>query len=507
MKEKKNIDRLFQEQLKDFEALPDPQIWSNIARELQKDKKKRNIIPIWFRYSGIAAALLLGLALYHNHSNSTLENNKNEVVANDNAIEKTDTVEKTDALDNTTNSIEKEHLAPIKKENKKGLLFTNKRQQRVVTNLKKNKKDEEYNTNIRPEKNNKNKNNSQKDSKIYLSKNNTPLDENVNTNHAEKLVANETITTSKKSDKDLIKNMHHQGKSLATVSKNEGKSTQVDNKKEIENGIKITIEDKSENNIEKPNELDEILKKKTSKESKLANADSKKWEVTPNVAPIYLNANSGGSPIDNDLSNNSKTGENSMSYGIGINYALNSKIAVRTGVNKVVLGYNTNDVYYTAGFATNAMANIKQNPNESIELKSSDSYNSLTLTEKEIQQTNLGNINQIMGYYELPLEVSYTVVNKKIGVNLIGGFSTLFLNENKISLVSPQTNTTLGEATNLNKIHISTNIGVGFKYKIMKSFQLNFEPMLKYQLNTFSKDDNNFQPLFIGLYSGISYQF
>ena len=33
MKEKKNIDRLFQEQLRDFEATPDNQVWLNIEAE------------------------------------------------------------------------------------------------------------------------------------------------------------------------------------------------------------------------------------------------------------------------------------------------------------------------------------------------------------------------------------------------------------------------------------------------------------------------------------------
>ena len=61
MKEKKNIDRLFQEQFKDFEAVPNPQLWLNIEAELKKDKKKRRLLPFWFRYSGIAAAFFLGM--------------------------------------------------------------------------------------------------------------------------------------------------------------------------------------------------------------------------------------------------------------------------------------------------------------------------------------------------------------------------------------------------------------------------------------------------------------
>ena len=60
MKEKKNIDRLFQEQFRGFEETPDNQVWLNIEAELKKDKK-RKVIPLWLKCSGIAAAFLLGL--------------------------------------------------------------------------------------------------------------------------------------------------------------------------------------------------------------------------------------------------------------------------------------------------------------------------------------------------------------------------------------------------------------------------------------------------------------
>ena len=63
MSEEKNIDRLFQEKLKDFEVTPRDTVWENIAAQVQPKKKKRRIIPLWLRISGVAASLLLMLAL------------------------------------------------------------------------------------------------------------------------------------------------------------------------------------------------------------------------------------------------------------------------------------------------------------------------------------------------------------------------------------------------------------------------------------------------------------
>ena len=58
MNEHKNIERLFQEKFKDFEAIPHENVWDNIQVELNK-KEKRRIIPFWWKLSGIAAALLM----------------------------------------------------------------------------------------------------------------------------------------------------------------------------------------------------------------------------------------------------------------------------------------------------------------------------------------------------------------------------------------------------------------------------------------------------------------
>jgi hypothetical protein len=157
--------------------------------------------------------------------------------------------------------------------------------------------------------------------------------------------------------------------------------------------------------------------------------------------------------------------------------------------------------------ANNNLVNINYSSNALIEIKNQSAMSGLISFEKDLQKTNTGAINQKMGYYEVPLEVSYAVLDKKFGINVIGGVSTLFLSQNKISLVSSETNVKLGEAKNLNQVHFSTNVGLGFKYQIIKSFQINVEPMVKYQLNTFSNNSGDFKPLFIGLYSGISYSF
>ena len=118
-----------------------------------------------------------------------------------------------------------------------------------------------------------------------------------------------------------------------------------------------------------------------------------------------------------------------------------------------------------------------------------------------------GSLNQEIGFVEVPVELSYKLLDKKFGIEVIGGLSTLFLSENKVSLVSNGQEMNIGSANNLNNIHFSSNVGLGFKYSFWKNFNANFQPMFKYQINTFSENSGNFKPYFIGLYSGISFSF
>jgi hypothetical protein len=112
-----------------------------------------------------------------------------------------------------------------------------------------------------------------------------------------------------------------------------------------------------------------------------------------------------------------------------------------------------------------------------------------------------------MSYIEVPFEASYKILSKKFGIDLIGGMSTLFLNDNDVFLKTPGFTMKIGEANNLNKVHFSTNIGLGLKYSFLKRFDARVEPLFKYQINTYSSGAGDFKPYVFGVYSGISYHF
>jgi hypothetical protein len=260
--------------------------------------------------------------------------------------------------------------------------------------------------------------------------------------------------------------------------------------------------------------LEELLNKKEDKLKQESKGN--RWQLTSNVAPIFLGSASNGSPIDSTLVNNSKSYNTGVGFGIGVSYAISKKLTVRTGLNKFNMSYNTNDIVYFAGLDSRSLKHIDATASASrIQIEDDvlatanavPSENGLLPFENSFVHKNKGYINQEMGYLEMPIEMTYALLDKKFGIRIIGGFSTLLLQDNAVNVVSDNRSTFLGEADNLNNIHFSTNFGIGLKYAFLKSFEFNVEPTFKYQLNTFSSDAGNFKPYVFGIYSGISYRF
>ena len=62
MKQKKNIDQLFNERFANHQADPPSHVWDKVQARLEKDKKDR-VIAIWWRTAGVAASLALIISL------------------------------------------------------------------------------------------------------------------------------------------------------------------------------------------------------------------------------------------------------------------------------------------------------------------------------------------------------------------------------------------------------------------------------------------------------------
>jgi hypothetical protein len=117
-------------------------------------------------------------------------------------------------------------------------------------------------------------------------------------------------------------------------------------------------------------------------------------------------------------------------------------------------------------------------------------------------------MRQSFSYLELPVSLKYKVIDKIIGINVIGGISYNLLVNNSAYTVVEGSKYLIGETEGLNPVSVSSSLGMGMEYKVSENFSLNLEPTFRYYLNPFNSTvSSGIHPYSFGLFSGLSYKF
>lgn len=510
---KKNLDKLFQEKLSNFSEVPDQKVWQAIDASLDKKKKSRKVIPIWWKFGGVAAVLAIALYIINPFEdpaaiNPTItgiesQEDKNNSNTEEHKVkgdfEKSDTeivdVEKQD-------SFEEDIIPQVETSNTTDKNTTNN--QEKVGNFKSSVDKAEIQI----------ANNEATDQKQKL-ENTRKTNASIETNSILKNNEDAVVTVP-----DIMKSKNSIEKKTMGKTVSEGSVKPNNLTLEQEAGIALVEENETlakEIDDVKKSIFDEIIEQE--KET-VADHKGGKWSAGASVAPVYFDAIGEGSPVHSIFVPNSKSGDLNLSYGLSVSYEISTKLKIRSGVHRVDYGYSTNDVEFSSSIESSSIGQIA-NVNYSATAKNIvvasnamenglDAMENVAPVAQDISGQGLsqnGIMTQQFGYLEVPVELEYALVDKKFGVNLIGGISSLFLVDNSISLSSGELVTGMGEANNVNDINFSTNVGIGLNYKFTSKVQLNVEPVFKYQLNTFSQTDGTFQPFTVGVYSGISFEF
>ena len=508
MSDNKNIDRLFQEKFKDFEVAPNAAVWERISESLpNQPKKKRRVIALWWQIGGIAAALVLlftvGFTVF-----STDENlNSNAPVVNSNTTEEDNTATGLRKAPET-NIADTNKDAQTKKEStktetntiSKALITPNKQEENTVVNnavIKKSKTLQKRSTTNSTIKN-------ERTSKVAAIQSEEKRKTTLKTNTDS---SNKTTIASESHMKSAIQN---------TL---DNKTTIANNSSNINSAAENTSNKESSQNTKNSN-IEDTTKATSTKESLIETIDEdekedkqNRWSIAPNVAPVYFSSLGQGSSIDQQFNENAKSSDVNMSYGITGTYAVSKKLRIRAGINRVDLSQTTSDVFAFTGAETASrgidaqFSNISfSNGVQTVSLMSSKMLDRSSAP--ELFNTKIaGNVDQRFGFIEVPLELEYRLVDKKFGVNVIGGFSTFFLNENELYADIDGVSTLIGDANNVNGTSFSANFGLGLDYSLSKQWNINLEPTFKYQINTFNNTSGDFRPFFIGVYTGLSFKF
>ncbi|GGK39798.1 MULTISPECIES: outer membrane beta-barrel protein [Flavobacteriaceae] len=403
MRDYKNIDRIFQEKLKDLEVFPPNQSWNSIQKQLAPVSQKKRL-PIWLKFASIAALFMLFFSIGTIYFIPESEFSRNFLK---------DKNEKT-VIDQRDN-------APITNSNNKTTDKKITAQSKATTNI---------------------------DSES----------------------TSEIAVLSNTSENELNKNLN---------TKNNKNSILVD-------ALNLPLSNANEEKV------------------KTTQSSSGRITVATIFAPIYISSLGDGSGIDSQFKDNPASGNSSYSYGVKFAYKLNNKFSVQSGVNLINLGYTTNNIYVTPGVSVVEFSNLSTNPTN---VGKPQQFATSKLRDLNAIDPNKGSLNQVFGYVEIPVELKYSVTDGKLGVNLVGGFSTLLLNKDEVFVETNSFTQSLGSSNNLRSVNFSGNIGLDVDYSIRENLFINISPMFKMQTNTFSKNSGSIQPYYLGVYTGLNYKF
>lgn len=482
MSEKKNIDNLFKEAFKNHEASPSPQVWENIQARLKEEKSERKVIPLWIRLGGVAALLALILSVGNMVFDPFGVPDGPSIVTKDNTEQvkpDADATRSSNAINNT--DIDNTQVVSTDSNNTDTNVVLGDR-----TSDSSDRSSATTDEVVKPK-----------------TKSNTVTQK-----------SSETVIASEVKEKTTLPSVTDTKSDIG----NQIKDTTIEVPTKTEEAIAVeTPKEVIENEVDPTDTRPSILDAIAEQEVLVGKANGEeldyRWKVTPNLAPVYYSSIGSGSSIDPEFANNPQSGDVNMSYGVQVSYALNNRLSIRTGLNNVDLSYSTSDLVIATGPAARGLKGVDYGSKEVVVTavsknslrngSSADGYHELNLKSTAGDARLVQSIN----YFEVPMELQYAVLDKKIGLNIIGGVSTMFLGNNEIWAKANNFSSIIGEANNLSSVSFSTNVGLGIDYKLTPRFVFNLEPMFKYQLNPYSDSSVDFRPYYLGVYSGLSFKF
>lgn len=475
MSDDQKIDRLFQESFKDFEVDTPQNSWDNIEKRLIK-KSRKPVIPLWQKL-GAAAAAIAVLMLVGSQwlINSQMSNPTNSIV---------------DTPQQNNQPVDDVQLSP---EIVKPLSQDNTTPVEIVSEVN------EIKDPINAQNSNQNGGNDQNRRQINLA--------SVNNLQSVSASGQENSTKSKNTGSPSLPALNKSilGPESFLISKSIISSSNALVSTDLISAKKLN----SKKSSPQKQSLVEVAQSIYSeKDHKISAKQDRSWFVKPQVSPTFYGGIGGGNALDENFEQNPSQGEVNMSYGVNVAYQISDKIKVRSGVNRVNLNYSTSDIFLVPGTGFASISNASLN----------DNFESSVLTFQQLENSSTGvnlgrlpresaELQQQLGFIEIPMELEYKLLDKAININIIGGASTLVLNNNNLEIQTANISNSIGEANNINHVSFSTNFALGFDYDISERLIFNLEPTFKYQINTFQTGTTDFQPYFFGVYSGVIFKF
>jgi hypothetical protein len=253
-----------------------------------------------------------------------------------------------------------------------------------------------------------------------------------------------------------------------------------------------------------------------------------RWSIAAMASPTYMsNFNSGSNGLSKELA---ATERSLVSYsgGVAFSYKISKKFSIQSGLYYSSMGQKIDGINSFSGFqpygtitkgdhnfeviTTNGIV-YTNNPDVFLSANGADRIvtaytNDVFDPKKANLQAVSSSLDQNFKYLELPVILKYKIVDKTLGINLIGGLSYNLLVGNSVYTTVEGSKYSIGKTQGLNPLTLSSSLGMGMEYNLSGKLSLNLEPTFRYYLNPFSVSTGSFiHPFSFGIFSGVSYKF
>lgn len=258
----------------------------------------------------------------------------------------------------------------------------------------------------------------------------------------------------------------------------------------------------------------------TWREAALLKADRmSRWEVGGQFSPVYAYRHTSvnetllqksattiqGSDQNMSYYDEVESGIASFSGGVSVKYNASNRLSVQSGV-----------FYWKYGQVTADFLSVnKYYPDNNIITTSAGTVEPLMPTETTeseplIAAGQAGDVNLIQNfqYLEIPLLVSYRLIEGKVDFSILGGMATNILVGNNAYLRNATDKQWIGQTTDLNSVLYSGTVGVGMDYALTRRVSFNIEPSFRYSLSSMTKGQPlSYNPYTFALFTGVRYRF
>lgn len=245
-----------------------------------------------------------------------------------------------------------------------------------------------------------------------------------------------------------------------------------------------------------------------------------RWSIIGQVSSSY------SSYSGDSKGNNRESGIWSVGGGAKVNFAMNKKLAIQTGIVYNRFGQDLNTGGGRAGLMNadaSPFLDDKLSSNETsypsvtsagpIQLSGGSSLLMADPLPYDITSANYNSYSssadliQSFKAIEIPLLMRYNLIQKRVSMFVSGGLSANMIVGNGVYDQS-KGNKKIGEIDGIRATNFSSQFSFGLEYRLNSKIQIGVEPSLKYYLNSINTSSQyQYKPYSIGIFTGVRYDF